>query len=685
MSKSKQTQQTQQTQQVTPTPDARLQQGVYNLQDMINNLGRADPSQFVAGSSPLQDQAFSAGNALASRMMGGSTANSKATMKRPVMEGGPQGPSGTGGAGGLASPDPNAMFRGAGALAASAGTAGANTVGNVAMSLPGLLGDASGYDASDPAGIERILASLGAASGPAGVERAATSGPAGVERGTASGQAGVERAQASLLGGPQGYSASTADVASAGTPNSVTLGGYDAATGQATRVGDLPTMQAARIEQDDINRLVNPYLSEVVDSTAADMQEQFGQVRARQAANAAGSGAFGGSRYGIREAQTEGEMARALGSTLGGLRADGYNTAMGYAGQDADRRQAANTANFNLQGQSALTDANAANQFGIANMDALNSASAFGANARNTGALANMDAENTFALTDADAANRANLTNAGLLSDAARFGADASNQFDQLNQSARNQFELANSDAANRSVLDFANRSDAMSMTNADAANRSALDFAGRSDAMGLANADAANRAALDYAGRTDAMGLANMAARNNASMANAEAANRSALDYAGRSDAAGQFNAGQDNQFGLAQFGADTDANFRNADAINNMGQFNAGQQDNALARMLQSAGLLGDLGATVGNEDRANIGLLAGLGDQQRGIDQDERNALPTLVQLIAQLQGSQPFGAMTGQTSNSRGTSTTTSSPSLMDSIGRGIGLGTQLIKF
>ena len=54
MSKSKQTQQTQQTQQITPTPDARLQQGVYNLQDMINNLGRADPSQFVAGSSPLQ-------------------------------------------------------------------------------------------------------------------------------------------------------------------------------------------------------------------------------------------------------------------------------------------------------------------------------------------------------------------------------------------------------------------------------------------------------------------------------------------------------------------------------------------------------------------------------------------------------------------------------------------------------
>lgn len=650
------------------------------------------------------------------------------------------------GAAELTSPNPNDMFAGAGLLAANVGMSGANTVDDVALSRAGLLGPAQGYGASGPAGVERAQATLGQAQGRAGVSDAQaalaqTSGQAAVTQGQAGGAASVQgfdaagaapvtNAQAATLGQAQGYDATTADARGF---NATMLGqnllGYDPATGQAVSagpaaqgqanlVGDLPTMDAAQIGQGDIDRFMNPYLNDVVAATQADMAEQFGQQRAALDARAAGAGAFGGSRFGVREAQLDGEQSRALGSTLGGLRADGFNTALNFADRDVGRRQQANQANFNLQGQRAfanadalnrfelanmdaqnqfaLTDAAAQNQFGLANMDALNAAGAFGADARNRGLLADMDASNQAAQFGAAADNQASLANAGLLSDADRFGADAANEFDRLNQQAAQQVGLANADASNRAGLDFvgrqdaanlfsadaanvagldaARRGDAMTLANMDAQNRAALDAAGRADAMGqfnadslnrvgLSNADARNRAALDAVGRADAMTMANVGEANRVGLSNADAINRSLLDFAGRADSAGQFNADAMNRFGLAQFDADTQANFRNADALNNMSQFNAGQQDTALARRLQAAGLLGDLGATVGAEDRANIGLLSDLGNQQREIDRAFRNADPTMVQLLGQLQAMQDLGLLQGQTSS--GTSTTTES--------------------
>jgi hypothetical protein len=430
----------------------------------------------------------------------------------------------------LGSPNPNDFFAGAGLLAGQAGLAGANTVGGVAGSYADTLGPAAGYRASSPA----------------------TAGGY-----NASGPAGVERANASLLSDPRLYDPSL----------------VNAATGQASQVGDLPTFDAAQMTEADIQRFMNPYLDSVVDTTLADFDENAGVVRAQQAANAAGAGAFGGSRFGVREAQTEGELGRGRAATAAGLRAGAFDTALSAAGDDVGRRQQAGLANFQLEGERAFTDAAAENQFNLFNTDSI---------------------------------NRARTTNAGLLTDAAAYGANAANEFDRLNQAAETQ--------------------------------------------VGLANADAFNRSSLDYAGRRDAAGAFG-----------ADALNRSLLDYAGRTDSAGQFNAGQDNQFSLNQFDANNQANFRNADALNTTSRFNAGQQDNALIRQLQAAGLLGDLGATIGSEDRANIGLLAGLGGQQRSIDSEFRNAEPTLVQLLASLQAQQPYQLFQGQNTTGSGTTT------------------------
>lgn len=103
---------------------------------------------------------------------------------------------------------------------------------------------------------------------------------------------------------------------------------------------------------DYMGNYLNPYLHDVVDATSADLDAHEGQVRAQQALDLAGSGAFGGSGAALTQSLTEGELARARASSLSGLRAQGYNTALGAAAGDAERASQARIANA----QTALQD-----------------------------------------------------------------------------------------------------------------------------------------------------------------------------------------------------------------------------------------------------------------------------------------------------------------------------------------
>ncbi|WP_293907468.1 hypothetical protein [Phenylobacterium sp.] len=103
---------------------------------------------------------------------------------------------------------------------------------------------------------------------------------------------------------------------------------------------------------DYVDRYLNPYLNQVVDSSSADLDAHAGQVRAQQSLDLAGAGAFGGSGAALTQSLTEGELARARASTLSGLRSQAYNTALGAAGGDADRATQARIANA----QTALQD-----------------------------------------------------------------------------------------------------------------------------------------------------------------------------------------------------------------------------------------------------------------------------------------------------------------------------------------
>lgn len=101
-----------------------------------------------------------------------------------------------------------------------------------------------------------------------------------------------------------------------------------------------------------VDKYLDPYVQQVVDATSADLDAHAGQVRAQQALDLAGSGAFGGSGAALTQSMTEGELARARASTLSDLRSHAYDTALGAAAGDADRATQARIANA----QTALQD-----------------------------------------------------------------------------------------------------------------------------------------------------------------------------------------------------------------------------------------------------------------------------------------------------------------------------------------
>ena len=90
-------------------------------------------------------------------------------------------------------------------------------------------------------------------------------------------------------------------------------------------------------ETSDRNAIVNPVLADYDTNTA--------NTAAQQQAAAAQGGAFGGSRYGVAQAQAADLAARGRATTESGLLQNLYTTATANSSADAARRQAAMTSN----------------------------------------------------------------------------------------------------------------------------------------------------------------------------------------------------------------------------------------------------------------------------------------------------------------------------------------------------
>ena len=94
-----------------------------------------------------------------------------------------------------------------------------------------------------------------------------------------------------------------------------------------------------------INTYMNPYTQQVIDTSMADLERQRQTQMNALGAQATTAKAFGGSRQGIAEAQTNQGFAQQGGQLASQLRQQGFNTALGASQQDISNALQANLAN----------------------------------------------------------------------------------------------------------------------------------------------------------------------------------------------------------------------------------------------------------------------------------------------------------------------------------------------------
>jgi hypothetical protein len=150
---------------------------------------------------------------------------------------------------------------------------------------------------------------------------------------------------------------------------------YDAATNVTTGVAQADTPSISS----NIGQFMNPYVKQVVNATSADLDASDGKVRAQQALNLAGSGAFGGSGAALAQSATEGELARARATSIGNLYSQGYSQALGAATSQAQLQQQQQAQRLAAAGQIA----NIAGQYGANQRADIASQTAAGDDLRN--------------------------------------------------------------------------------------------------------------------------------------------------------------------------------------------------------------------------------------------------------------------------------------------------------------
>ena len=112
----------------------------------------------------------------------------------------------------------------------------------------------------------------------------------------------------------------------------------------------------------DIARYTNPWQNQVVNATMANLAETNEQQRQGLVGNAIASGAFGGDRAGVAQAELARQQGLANGQTLAGLQSQGFNTALGAAQADRSAAQAGASQYGNLAGLSMSLPFSGANQ-----------------------------------------------------------------------------------------------------------------------------------------------------------------------------------------------------------------------------------------------------------------------------------------------------------------------------------
>ena len=252
---------------------------------------------------------------------------------------------------------------------------------------------------------------------------------------------------------PTAYNAANAS-ATGYNPSAMTSANYGAST-----IGQSPTVtaqnvQAGQLANTNLGAYTNPYESQVVDQALGDIERSRLMAQNQLGAQATSANAFGGSRQGIAEAETNRAFADQAARTASGLRQAGYTQAQQMAMQDIGTAQQAALANQNANLAAGTTTAGFGQQSNLANQAALNQAGQFGATAANQAAAANMGAQNQAAQFGSGASNQMALSNMAALNQANQYGATNAMSAQIANQNA-----LAN---ANQAKLQAANQMGAL-------------------------------------------------------------------------------------------------------------------------------------------------------------------------------------------------------------------------------
>lgn len=128
--------------------------------------------------------------------------------------------------------------------------------------------------------------------------------------------------------------------------------------------GDIRNVSTAAATQGELANYYNPYETQVVNGFLGDNERQRTMAINDGQARAMAAGAYGGSRHGVADSLTNGEYARTGANFASGLRAQGFNTALGAVQGDQNRRLAADTTNSGFDFGVASGNAGFQNQAG---------------------------------------------------------------------------------------------------------------------------------------------------------------------------------------------------------------------------------------------------------------------------------------------------------------------------------
>ena len=418
---------------------------------------------------------------------------------------------------------------------------------------------------------------------------------------------------ASQLNQPKSIDAINAEAAKASAR------GYDAST--ISGVGPLSAQQVGtQTIADNMGRYQNPYENQVVDAALSDIERSRLMGTNQVGASATAANAYGGSRHGVMEAETNRAALEQAAKTASQLRSQGFNTAAQLGGQDVATAQQAALANQSASLQADTTSAQQALQAQLANQGALNQASQFGVNAQNQAAQQNAARQMQANLANqgvgmqAQTQNVANQMQAGIANQnatnqASQFGAQAANTATQADAARNMQAQMANQSAGLQ-----AQTTTGQQALQAQQANQNAL------NQMTQANMNARNQAGSFGASANNAANLANQATNMQAQLANQSNQNQ----FANRLMSAG-------NQMGnLSNLG------FGMGNTLN-QNQMNAGNMQQALQQQIINAGKDQFGNYTNSPQNALNV-LLSAYNGSQTGQKTEEESRTPGLFDIIS-----------------------------------------------